>query len=108
MQAKLLRVLQPPDNDPCHRVFYRVGESKPITSDVRIIAATNRDLLAAIARERVSGRPVLPGGGDHDQAAARSGSGGEDIPAIVATPAWTRSTSNFEPPGAGLQAQNDF
>jgi transcriptional regulator with PAS, ATPase and Fis domain len=50
MQAKLLRVLQPPDDDPCHRVFYRVGESKPITSDVRIIAATNRDLVAAIAR----------------------------------------------------------
>lgn len=50
MQAKLLRVLQPPDNDPCHRVFYRVGESKPTTSDVRIIAATNRDLNAAIAR----------------------------------------------------------
>ncbi len=50
MQAKLLRVLQPPDDDPCHRVFYRVGESKPITSDVRIIAATNRDLNAAIAR----------------------------------------------------------
>lgn len=49
MQAKLLRVLQPPDNDPCHRVFYRVGESKPMTSDVRIIAATNRDLNAAIA-----------------------------------------------------------
>ena len=50
MQAKLLRVLQPPDNDPCHRVFYRVGESKPMTSDVRIIAATNRDLNAAIAK----------------------------------------------------------
>ncbi len=49
MQAKLLRVLQPPDNDPCHRVFFRVGESKPTTSDVRIIAATNRDLHAAIA-----------------------------------------------------------
>jgi DNA-binding NtrC family response regulator len=49
MQAKLLRVLQPPDNDPCHRVFYRVGESKPTTSNVRIIAATNRDLHAAIA-----------------------------------------------------------
>ena len=50
MQAKLLRVLQPPDDDPCHRVFYRVGESTPITSDVRTIAATNRDLNAAIAR----------------------------------------------------------
>jgi DNA-binding NtrC family response regulator len=50
MQAKLLRVLQPPDNDPCHRVFYRVGESKPTTSNVRILAATNRDLHAAIAK----------------------------------------------------------
>ena len=50
MQVKLLRVLQPPDNDPCHRVFYRVGDSKPITSNVRIIAATNRDLHAAIGR----------------------------------------------------------
>ncbi len=49
MQAKLLRVLQPPDNDPCHRVFYRVGESKPTASNVRILAATNRDLHAAIA-----------------------------------------------------------
>ena len=52
MQAKLLRVLQPPDDDPCHRVFCRVGDSKEITSDVRIIAATNRDLNAAIARNQ--------------------------------------------------------
>ena len=50
MQAKLLRVLQPPDNEPCHRVFNRVGESKPTTSNVRIIAATNRDLHAAIGQ----------------------------------------------------------
>lgn len=52
MQAKLLRVLQPPDHDPCHRVFYRVGDSKPLTSDVRIIAATNRDLLGAVSEQR--------------------------------------------------------
>jgi len=52
MQVKLLRVLQPPDNDPCHRVFYRVGESKPTTSNVRIVAATNRDLLLAISRNQ--------------------------------------------------------
>jgi transcriptional regulator with PAS, ATPase and Fis domain len=50
MQSKLLRVLQPPDHDPCHRVFNRVGDSKAITSNVRIIAATNRDLLDAVAR----------------------------------------------------------
>ena len=91
MQAKLLRVLQPPDNDPCHRVFYRVGESKPMTSDVRIIAATNRDLNAAIARGDVPGRPVLPGGGDHNQTAAASGTPGRH-PLARRTDSWGRST----------------
>lgn len=52
MQAKLLRVLQPPDNNPCHRVFCRVGDSRPLTSDVRILAATNRDLLDCVARHQ--------------------------------------------------------
>ena len=50
MQATLLRVLQPPpEGNPCDRLFYRVGESTPRTSDVRIIAATNRDLITAIS-----------------------------------------------------------
>lgn len=50
MQAKLLRVLQPPDGSPCRRVFSRVGDSRALTSDVRIVAATNRDLLECVAR----------------------------------------------------------
>ena len=48
MQAKLLRVLQPPEHSPTHRVFYRVGDSKPTTCDVRVITATNRNLFDAI------------------------------------------------------------
>ena len=41
LQAKLLRVLQD------HR-FERVGGTQPIHADIRIIAATNRDLLGAV------------------------------------------------------------
>jgi transcriptional regulator with PAS, ATPase and Fis domain len=49
MQAKLLRVLQPlPHQGPCDRVFYRVGGTEPVSCDVRVVSATNRDLLAAI------------------------------------------------------------
>jgi DNA-binding NtrC family response regulator len=42
LQAKLLRVLQ-------DQTFERVGGTRPIQSDMRFIAATNRDLRAAVA-----------------------------------------------------------
>ncbi len=45
VQAKLLRVLQ-------EREFERVGGTRGIRADVRILAATNRDLRAAIADGR--------------------------------------------------------
>lgn len=41
MQAKLLRFLE-------DRTFRRIGGTKPISVDVRIISATNKDLLKAI------------------------------------------------------------
>jgi len=49
MQRKLLRVLQPPAGNLCHREFRPVGEEKDKHSDVRIIAATNRNLRAMVA-----------------------------------------------------------
>jgi Nif-specific regulatory protein len=45
MQAKLLRVLQ-------EGLFYRVGGTTPISVDVRVISATNRDISQEIADGR--------------------------------------------------------
>ena len=45
LQVKLLRVLQ-------ERAFERVGESRPRTSDARIVAATNVDLRRAVVDGR--------------------------------------------------------
>ncbi|WP_010584728.1 sigma-54-dependent transcriptional regulator [Schlesneria paludicola] len=45
LQAKLLRVIQ-------HSTFTPVGQTRPMTIDVRFIAATNRDLEEEVRRER--------------------------------------------------------
>jgi DNA-binding NtrC family response regulator len=45
LQVKLLRVLQ-------ERTFERVGESRPRTTDARIVAATNTDLRRAVQEGR--------------------------------------------------------
>jgi DNA-binding NtrC family response regulator len=45
LQAKLLRVIQ-------HQEFRRVGTSTPVRVDVRLIAATNRDLASLVQQGR--------------------------------------------------------
>ncbi len=50
LQVKLLRFLQ-------EKEFYRLGSSQPIKSDVRIVAATNRDLEKMMKEEKL--RPDL-------------------------------------------------
>jgi DNA-binding NtrC family response regulator len=52
-QAKLLRVLQPlPGEGPTVRTIRRLGDDKDRKVDVRILAATNRDLHQAIGNGR--------------------------------------------------------
>src|SRR5437667_11806506 len=45
IQAKLLRVLQ-------DGTFERLGSSRTLQADVRIVAATNKDLAQAVAEQR--------------------------------------------------------
>jgi len=51
LQAKLLRVLQPPPGEHmCLRQFSPVGAPKIENSDVRVLAATNKDLIKMVSK----------------------------------------------------------
>ena len=52
-QAKILRVLQ-------EHEFERLGGTRTIRVDVRLIAATNRDLPTMVAQGTLPRGPVLP------------------------------------------------
>ena len=67
LQGKLLRVLQ-------EGQFERVGEARTRKVDVRVIAATNRDLGARRAREAFPRGPVFPAQRIPDRIACRCAS----------------------------------
>ena len=80
-QVRLLRVLQ-------DGTFERVGGHRTHTVDVRIVAATHRDLHTMVQAARLSRGPVVPHQRLSDPPAARCASAASDIPALAAHFAW--------------------
>ena len=68
VQAKFLRVLE-------GHPFERVGGHGAITVDVRVVAATNRDLQTMVREGKISPGLILPTArrGDHCAAASKKG-----------------------------------
>ena len=67
-QSKLLNVIE-------RKEVYPIGSTSPTYIDIRIIAATNRDIRTKHSRKRVQGRPVLPSWRIHHHNPAPQGKG---------------------------------
>ena len=88
LQAKLLRALQ-------EREIERVGTSRPLKINARVIAATNEDLADDGARGQVPRRPLLPAERRPRRACRRSGRARKTFRC-------SRSTSSKNPAGATI------
>ena len=75
VQVKLLRALQ-------EKEIERVGESRPVRVDVRLVAATHQDLPATDRGGPVQEGPVLPVEGSRDRPAAPSKAPGRYSPPL--------------------------
>ena len=95
LQVKLLRVLEE------HHVV-RVGTSKPIAIDVRVIAATNRDLLQGDRCPALPRGSLLPPRGGHAPAPTAERTAGRREPPRRPAP---RPGEPGEPSRAQLRAQ---
>ena len=80
VQAKVLRLLQ-------EQAFERIGGNETVRTDVRLIAATHRDLKALVGGGEVPAGPVLPAGGLHDPPAPAARAGRRPAAARPALPA---------------------
>ena len=95
-QVKLLRAIQEGEVEP-------VGARKPVKVDVRLISATNRDLIADVKARPLPRGPVLPAArvSDHGAGAGRAAGGhpgaGRGISSFASPP---RKASAFAPSAA--------
>ena len=92
LQGKLLKAVE-------ERTVRRVGGIRDRRIDVRILAATNRDLERDAQRDQLPPRPLLPAGGDHPPPAAAARA------RRATSCCWPSTTSSVSTPSTARQVR---